>query len=134
MINRTKGIVLALFATYWVAAIVIWIAARPVFDEVGWLHRAPLGGEAAEVVALTVLLGGLSIGVVRGWRWLFWLILIAFLAGILRVPAAALELAGEIPRQGPVWYIVLTATVGMIQFVTALLMATGYRRRGVWGS
>ena len=82
---------------------------------------------------LTALLTLLSVGVVRGWRWLFWLILIAFLAGILRVPAAALELAGKIPQQGPAWYVVLTAIVGMIQFVVSLTMAAGYRRSGVWG-
>ena len=134
LINRTKGLVLALFAAYWVAVIVIWIAARPVFDQVGGLPRDQVGAEAAEVLALTALLMLLSVGIVRGWRWLFWVILIAFLAGILRVPAAALELAGKIPKQGPAWYVVLTAIVGMIQFIIALVMAAAYRRSGVWGN
>jgi len=133
VINRTKGLVLALFAAYWVVVIVIWIADRPAFDQVGGLSRGQVGAEAAEILALTVLLTLLSVGVVRGWRWLFWLILIAFLAGILRVPAAALELAGKIPQQGPAWYVVLTAIVGTTQFVVALTMAAGYRRSGVWG-
>ena len=133
MINRLKGLVLALFGSYWVAVIVIWIAARPVFDQVGGLARGQIGAEAAEILALTALLTLLSVGVVRGWRWLFWLILLAFLAGILRVPAATLELAGKIPRQGPPWYIVLIAVVGLIQFVIALTMAASYRRSGVWG-
>ncbi|HEV2139648.1 MAG TPA: hypothetical protein VGT01_00525 [Candidatus Dormibacteraeota bacterium] len=133
MISRLKGLVLALLGSYWVAVIVIWIAARPVFDQVGGLAPGQIGAEAAEIVALTALLTLLSLGVVRGWRWLFWLILFAFLAGILRVPAAALELAGKIPQQGPVWYVVLTAVVGMIQFVIALTMAASYRRSGVWG-
>lgn len=133
VINRIKGLVLALFAAYWVAVMVIWIAARPVFDQVGGLPRGQVGAEAAEVLALTALLMLLSVGIVRGWRWLFWLILLAFLAGILRVPAAALELDGKIPRQGPAWYVVLTAIVGVIQFVIALRMAAGYRRSGVWG-
>jgi hypothetical protein len=133
VINRIKGLVLALFATYWVAVIMIWIFARPVFDRVGGLPRGKAGAEAAEVVALTALLILLSVGIVRGWRWLFWLILMAFLAGILRVPVAALELAGKIPQQGPAWYVVLTAIVGLFQFVIALTMAAGYRRLGVWG-
>ncbi len=111
----------------------IWIAARPVFDQVGGLPPGHVGIEAAEVLALTALLLVLSVGIVRGWRWLFWLILIAFLAGILRVPAAALELVDTIPRQGPPWYVVLTAVVGTIQFVVALTMVAGYRRSGVWG-
>jgi hypothetical protein len=133
VINRTKGLVLALFASYWVVVIVIWIAARPVFDQVGGLRHGQVSAEGAEVLALTALLTLLSVGVIRGWRWLFWLILIAFLAGILRVPAAALELAGKIPQQGPAWYVVLTATVGMIQFAVALRMAAAYRTSGVWG-
>src|SRR5260370_27656210 len=103
MINRTKGLVLALLAAYWVVVIVIWIAARSAFDQVGGLPRGQVGGEAAEVLALSALLMLLSVGIVRGWRWLFWVILIAFLAGILRVPAAGLELAGNSPQQGPVW-------------------------------
>ena len=100
------------------------------------LRKYPARGLAFQLaffLALTALLMLLSVGIVRGWRWLFWLILIAFLAGILRVPAAALELAGKIPQQGPAWYVVLTAIVGMIQFVVALTMAAGYRRSGVWG-
>jgi hypothetical protein len=133
VINRIKGLVLAMFSAYWVAVIVIWGAARPVFDQVGGLPRGQVGAEAAEVVALTALLTVLSVGIVRGWRWLFWLILIAFLASLLRVPAAALELAGKIPQQGPAWYVVLAAIVGMMQFVIGLIMAAGYRRSGVWG-
>ena len=97
------------------------------------LPRGQVGVEAAEVLALSALLMLLSVGIVRGWRWLFWLLLIAFLAGILRVPAAALELAGKIPQQGQAWYVVLTALVGMIQFVVALAMAAGYRRSGARG-
>ncbi len=134
MINRMKALVLASFVAYWVAVIVIWIAARSVFDQIGGLSRGQVGAEAAEVLALTALLMLLSVGIVRGWRWLFWLILIAFLAGILRVPAAALELAGKIPQRGPAWYVVLTAIVGMVQFVIALAMAAGYRRSGIWGT
>lgn len=111
----------------------IWIAARPVFDQVGGLPRDHVRAEAAEVLALSALLMLLAVGIVRGWRWLFWVILIAFLAGILRVPAAALELAGKIPEQGPAWYVVLTAIVGMFQFIIGLAMAAAYRRSGVWG-
>lgn len=55
----------------------------------------------------------LSTGVVRGWRWTFWLILVAFLAGLLRVPASALQLTGNLPAQGPTWYVVLQAVVGL---------------------
>jgi hypothetical protein len=60
--------------------------------------------------------------VVRAWRWTFWLILVAFLAGLLRVPASALELIGVLPANGPTWYVLLQAGIGLVQFVIGLAM------------
>jgi hypothetical protein len=131
--SRIKAIVLALFAAYWVVVVLILVADRPVFDQVAGLSGDPRPAEIGAVLALTALLTFLSTGIVRGWRWMFWLILIVFLAGILRVPAAALQLAGRIVSPGPPWYTVLTAVVGTIQFFVALTMLAGYRRAGVWG-
>jgi hypothetical protein len=133
VINRIKAAVLALFALYWVAVLLIWLAARAVFDQVGGLARDQLPAEVGGMVVLTALLSLLSIGIVRGWRWTFWLILVAFLAGILRVPIALLELADKAPKQGPPWFVVFTAVVGSIQFGVALAMLAGYRKSGVWG-
>ena len=56
------------------------------------------------------------------------------MAGLLRVPASALQLAGIVPGPGPVWYLVLQAVVGLIQFVIALAMLVGYRKAGVWSA
>jgi hypothetical protein len=136
--NRIKALVLAQFAAYWVIVIVIFVAARGVFDELlapaTTLSGNPWPAEIGALLALTILLAVLSAGVIRGWRWMFWLILLAFLAGILRVPATALELAGIMPRQGPAWYVVTQAVIGLIQFTVALAMLAGYRKAGVWGT
>jgi hypothetical protein len=43
----------------------------------------------------------LGVGVLRRWRWTFWLVLVAFLFGVLRVPASILELMGWLPAAGP---------------------------------
>jgi hypothetical protein len=43
------------------------------------------------------------------------------------------ELAGKAPQQGPAWYVVLTAFVGLIQFGIALAMLAGYRKSRVGG-
>ena len=75
----------------------------------------------------------LGLAVVRRSRWAFWLILVAFFAGLLRVPAAALELTGHLSSPDPPWYVVLQAVVGVIQFLIATAMLFGYRRSGVWG-
>lgn len=136
MIGRIKVVVLALLAAYWLFVLVLLVADRPVFDQIlsGQVKvstdRPPV--EIATVLVLTLLLSLISAGVVRGWRWTFWLILVVFLAGILRVPAAALELAGEAPKPGPSWYVALTAVLGLTQFCIALAMLIGYRRAGMW--
>lgn len=136
--NLTKALVVALFAAYWVAVVVILVTARPVYD--GLLAQAirlpsnPRPLEIGTLLVLSGLLAVLSAGVIRGWRWMFWLILVAYLAGILRVPASALELAGIVPTQDPAWYVVLQAVVGVMQFVVALVMLAGYRKAGVWGA
>ncbi len=136
--NRTQALVLAQFAAYWVIVVVILVAARDVYDGLlAQAVRLPGNQRPAEIgalVVLTVLLAVLSTGVICGWRLIFWLILLAFMAGILRMPASALQLAGIVPRQGPGWYVVLQAVVGLIQFVTALAMVAGYRKTGVWGA
>jgi hypothetical protein len=133
VINRIKAVVVALFALYWVAVVVILVVARPVFDQVARLPGNQRPAEFGAVLVLTALFTLLSAGIVRGWRWTFWLILIVFLAGILRVPIAALELTGKAASQGPAWYVVLTAVVGLIQFGIALALLVGYRNSGVWG-
>ena len=124
---------LALFAVYWIVVVVILLAARQVFDQVAGLTGDQRAVEVAIVLALTALLGLLSAGVVRGWRWTFWLILVAFLAGVLRAPVAVLELAGRVHSQGPRWYVALTAVVGLAQFGIAVAMLAGHRRAGIWG-
>jgi hypothetical protein len=136
--NCTKALVLALFAVYWVIVVALLVVARAIYDD-QLAQAVRLSGdrwpaEIGALLALTALFTVLSIGVVRGWRWTFWLILIVFLAGILRVPASALQLAGILPSQSPAWYVLFQAVVGLVQFVIALVMLAGYRRAGVWGA
>lgn len=134
VVNPIKAMVLSLFAIYWVLVVLILVFARDVFDQVGRLAGDQRPTEIAYLLVLTALLALLSTAVVRGWRWTFWLILVAFFAGILRVPASVLQLAGVIPAEGPPWYVVLQAVAGLTQFLIALLMLAGYRKTGIWGS
>lgn len=135
MINRTKTLVLTLFAVYWVAVVTILVAARDVYDQAA---RLPGGNqrlaEVSLLLVLTALFALLSTGVIRGWRWAFWLILVAFLGGILHVLTATLQLVGVMAEDGPGWYVVFQVVVGLIQFVIALAMLAGYRKAGVWGA
>jgi hypothetical protein len=72
----------------------------------------------------------LAVGVVRRWRWTFWLILVAFLFGVLRVPVAALQLTGVLATDTPAWYVLYQGLLGVAQFGIGPTMTVGYRRTG----
>ncbi len=135
VLSRTQVMVLAFVAAAWVAVVAILAVAPDVYDQALGLpiaDRRPF--DVAFLAGLTIFLVIVGTGVVRRWRWMFWLILVAFLAGLVRVPASALELAGTIPMQGPAWYVVLQGVIGALQFMIGIAMLMGYRRNGVWGN
>ena len=76
----------------------------------------------------------LAIGVLRRWRGIFWLITVAFLAGVLRVPVVILQLKGLLAADVPTWYLWFQGLVGVVRFAIGLAMVAGYRRAGVWGA
>jgi|SRR6266540_7230923 hypothetical protein len=134
MVNRTQALVLGFFALAATSLLVILVAAPEVYDQA---LRLPTGSRAAEIAVLAALLSFialLGIGVVRRWRWTFWLILVAFLAGVLRVPVAILQLTGALAAPGPSWYVVFQGLLGVVQFAIGLVMVAGYRRAGIWGT
>jgi hypothetical protein len=135
--NPIKALVLALFAVYWIAVVLILVAARAFYDSLLPSTLQRWGTRPAELytlLVLTALFALLATSILRGWRWTFWLILVVFLLGIVRVPAAALQFAGIVSRQGPAWYVVFQAVVGLIQFGIALAMLAGFRKSGIWGA
>jgi cell division protein FtsW (lipid II flippase) len=134
MVNRTQTLVLGFFLVAVTSLGVILAAAPEVYDQA---LRLPTRNRAVEIAFLVALLGFitlLGIGVLRRWRWTFWLILIAFLAGVLRVPVAILQLSGILAADAPRWYVTFQGLLGVLQFAIGLAMLTGYRRAGVWGA
>jgi hypothetical protein len=126
--------VLGFFLSVWIGLVAILAFSPDVYAQT--LGLVPGDLQALEVVflaALSVLIALLVIGVLRRWKWTFWLILFAFLFGIVRVPASLVQLAGLLPATGPVWYETLQATIGVVQFVIAVAMLAGYRKAGTWG-
>src|SRR5712691_6887098 len=133
-LNRTQLLVLSFFGLTWIALVAIFVFTPAVYAST--LRQGPVDIVAIEVaflVALSALIGLLVAAVVRRWWWAFWLILVAFLFGILRLPASGLQLIGVLPAAGPTWYEVLQAVIGLVQFLIAIAMVRGYRRAGVWG-
>jgi hypothetical protein len=132
MVNRTQALVLGFFVLAMTSLLVIMAAAPEVYDQA---LRLPTGNRAVEIAFLAALLGFitlLGIGVLRRWRWAFWLILVAFLAGVLRVPVAILQLTEVLTADGPRWYVTFQGLLGVLQLTIGLAMVAGYRA-GVWG-
>src|SRR5215470_17920445 len=126
--NGTKVLVLTFFAAYWVMVVAMLLAARPLYDQILSLSGNQAQAEIPALVVLTALFGILSTGVIRGWRWTFWVILAVFLVGLPRALHSALQLTGIVPRHGPIWYVLLPGPIGLVQFCIAVVMLAGYRK------
>ena len=120
--------VLAFFGAVWVALAVLLVAAPEIY------------GLAAAGVPPALFFAGISliiavcvVGTVARWRWLFWLIELAFLAGALRIVASAFAVAGIVPLDGPPWYVAFQGAIGVAQLAIGIAMLRSYRRAGIWG-
>jgi hypothetical protein len=107
VVNRTQRLVLAIVVLTWSTVVAILLLSPEVYDgAAGYGHDAHRRlVDLGLLVVLTVPLGFLAVAVVRRWRWAFWLVLAAFFAGLLRVPAAALQLTGHLSMGDPAWYL-----------------------------
>ncbi len=133
--NRTQRLVLGFFVLVWIALVAILLAAPQIYDSTLTLGPGahPLAG-IAFLISISAFIALPAIGVLRRWRWTFWLILVAFLFGIVRVLTSALQLMNVLAGGGPTWYVALQAAIGAVQFLIALAMIAGYRRAGAWGA
>jgi len=134
MVNRTQALVLGFFVVALASLVVILVAAPEVYDQALGLRKGSAAMEVAFLAALTAFIGLLTVGVLRRWRWIFWLVLVAFFAGVLRVPVAVLQLTGVLAADVPTWYVIFQGIIGLVQVAIGLAMLAGYRRSGVWGS
>ena len=133
-VNRTQVLVLGFFLGVLISMLVIRILAPDVYDRVLQPPSTDGRSRVAFLVALVTFIALLAIGVYLRWRWIFWLMMIAFLAGVLRVPVMILQLTRVMAPDAPAWYLLFQGLIGVIQCVIGLAMAAGYRRAGVWGS
>jgi hypothetical protein len=133
-LNRTQALVLGFFILAWASLLTLLLATPEVYDQALRLPNSDRRlFELAFLAALSIFLVLLGVGVVRRWRWTFWLIVVAFIAGVLRVPASILQLSGVLPAESPTWYVLLQAFIDLVQVGIALAMLAGYRRSGIWG-
>src|SRR5919199_795190 len=135
--NRTQQLILAFFVFAWLALIVI-VRVAPLKSMSRSCHLPGSGERKLPtlpfLVAISAFLVLLGVGVVRRWRWTFWLILVAFLiGGVVRVPVSIVQLEGVLAADFPGWYVLVQALIGVVEVLIGVLMLVGYRREGVWG-
>jgi hypothetical protein len=78
------------------------------------------------------LLSLLVVGVLRRWRWVFWLVLVAFGAMLLELPATLLQWAGILPDPFPLWYGLCRVGISLIAVGMSVWMLSIYRHHGAW--
>src|SRR5712691_1460052 len=127
---------LAFFVLAALSSVVVYLAAPSVYANLLMLRldpteRYPAPATLALVGILLVIAVGM-VGVVRHWRWLFWLLLLAFSASILDIPITILQLLGALPNVFPLWYSLLRMGVALPEIALAVWMLRIYRHQGVW--
>jgi hypothetical protein len=134
--RRLQRTLLAFFLLAALFLVVVYVAAPSIYTNTLLLTPSTTEHHPA---AATLLLGGVGvflaivmIGVLRRWRWVFWLVLVAFAGMILDLPATILQLTGILPSLFPLWYSLCRMGASLIAVVIAVWMFQLYRRHGVW--
>src|ERR1700730_19309492 len=110
IVRRLERTLLAFFLLATVFAVVVYVTTPSIYTNILLLHPSPTDRypfvATLFLMALVVFIAVLLIGIQQHWRWLFWLLLIAFGAMILDIPATILQLIGIVPNLFlfPVWY------------------------------
>ena len=136
LLHRLERVLITLFLLLALFAVVVYVAAPSIYTSTLPLSRTDRYPIPATLflVALLVFITVVIVGVMRHWRWLFWLLLIAFSCMILEVPATILQLTGVVPNlfAFPVWYSLCRMGVSIITFMIGMWMISIYRQYGVW--
>jgi hypothetical protein len=134
--RRLQLTLLAFFLLAVLFLVVVYVAAPSIYTNTLLLMPSLTGRYPAAATLLLIGIGGflaiVMVGVLRRWRWVFWLVLVAFAGMILDIPATILQLAGILPSLFPVWYSLCRMGTSLIAVGIAVWMLQLYRRYGVW--
>ena len=136
-VQRLSAVIIAFFVLAALSALAVYLADPTIYTKVLMLEsttvdRYPLPATLF-LIALLIFITVLIVGVLRHWRWLFWLLLVANSFSILEVPATILQLNGVIPNPYPVWYSLYRMSIAVLQVGIAIWMIRIYYKYGVWG-
>lgn len=136
LVRRLEQVLIAFFVLAALSLVGVYVAVPSMYASTLLLtpsltDRYPFSATLFLSLIL-VFIAVLIVGTVRHWRWLFWLVLIAFSFSILEIPATLLQLAGLFPGRFPLWYSLYRMSVALIEGGIAVWMFQIYRKYGVW--
>lgn len=131
-----QGAIVAFFTSMIALLVILYLVAPSIYLEtLGQTTQPtdthPLAVNLFFAAILTFVAMG-AYGVLRTWRWVFWVAMLAFLASALEIPAGILQLVGIIPIQQPTWYVLLRMATGVVEFGLGVWMLRVWRACGVW--
>ncbi len=136
-VQRLSAALIAFFVLAGLSVLVVYFTDPTIYTKVLMLestasNRYPLPATLFLVALLVFITVGI-IGVMRHWRWLFWLLLVANSFSILEVPATILQLNGVIADPYPAWYSLYRMGIALIQVGIGIWMIRILYQDGVWG-
>jgi hypothetical protein len=133
---RLEMAVIAFFILAALSLLVVYVASPSIYVQSLSVTSSPADRYPVPVtlflVGILAVIALLILGVVRHWRWLFWLLLLAFGFSILAIPATILQLMGIIPDSYPAWYSLIRMGIALLEFGLAVWMLQIYRQYGIW--
>ena len=136
LVRQLERILLAFFILAALFILVVYFAAPSIYTNTLLLKPSPTDHYPLPatlfLIGILVFIAILIVGIVQHWRWLFWLLLVAFAFMILEIPATILQLIGVLPTLFPVWYSLCRMGVSIIAVVIAIRMFHIYQHYGVW--
>ena len=133
---RLERAVIAFFILAALSLLVVYVADPAIYAHSLALTSSPADRYPVPVtlflLSVLVLITLLSFGVVRHWRWLFWLMLVAFAGSALQIPVTLLQIADVLPSSDPLWYGLLQMGSAAFELALAVWMIHIYRHEGVW--
>jgi hypothetical protein len=133
--KQLEWVLIAFFVLVALSLVVIYALDPAVYGQVLSLQAGASSYPLAVTLFFVGILGFITlliVGVRRHWRWVFWIILVAFGAAVLDIPVTLLQLLNVLPALFPVWYSLYRMGISCIQVVIALWMGRSYLQHGVW--
>jgi MFS family permease len=133
---RLQRAVIAFFILAALSLLVVYVADPAIYAHSLALTSSPADRYPVPVTLFLVgILAGIALlilGVMHHWRWVFWLMLVAFSGSALQIPVTLLQIADVLPSSDPLWYGLFRMGGVVVELALAVWMIHIYRHDGVW--